>query len=154
MQPTLRNSFLFLGLMGICSAAPAGQDINLPVLTLPEPLPSTCYGVVDGVVKTPSCYTATVTKTVKPTKPTSCPQYECPPPKDDPIMCPMYIKVTSVAVPCSTDCCPSTPTSTVTTTSCPRCTTSCVIPTETITVTTGCKTTTELPWPTATLTVA
>jgi len=68
-------------------------------------------------------------------------------------MCPMYIKVTSVTVPCSTDCCPHTPTATVTNRVCPGCPTGCVIPTETITVTSGCKKTTGIPVPTAILTV-
>ncbi|KAK4044199.1 hypothetical protein C8A01DRAFT_31807 [Parachaetomium inaequale] len=146
MQLSLSNSLLFLGLVGISSAAPAGQDI-----TLPGGLPPTCIGFVDGAVKTPSCYTATTTKTVTPS---ICPLIKCVAPTD-PIMCPMYIKVTTVAVPCSTDCCPQTPTATVTKSACPTCTTGCVIPTQTVTVTTGCKT--ALPGgiltPTATLIV-
>ncbi len=39
----------------------------------------------------------------------------------------------------STDCCPTTPTATVTKkAACPTCVTGCVIPTDTVTVTTGC----------------
>jgi len=32
-------------------------------------LPPSCIGFVNGAIKTPSCYTATTTKTVVPSKP-------------------------------------------------------------------------------------
>jgi len=144
MQLSLSNTLVFLGLLSISSAAPAGQDID-PV-TFPTALPPTCIGFG---TKPSACYTATTTKTVTPT---ICPLIKCVPPTD-PIMCPMIIKVTTVAVPCSTDCCPHTPTATVTEKGkCPGCTTGCVVPTETLTVTTGCKTT-GIVRPTAILTV-
>ncbi|KAK4150160.1 hypothetical protein C8A00DRAFT_37250 [Chaetomidium leptoderma] len=124
------NTLALLGmLMSVCSAAPQ--------LGGPGALPPTCIGFVDGTIKTPSCYTATTTTTVVPT---TCPLIKCAAPTD-PIMCPMYIKVTTTSVPCATDCCPKTPTATVTKKKCPSCTTGCVIPTITSTVTTGCKTT-------------
>ncbi|KAG7287533.1 hypothetical protein NEMBOFW57_007045 [Staphylotrichum longicolle] len=136
MHFSTTNSLVFLGVLaGVCSAAPAPAEAD-PVFSFID-LPPSCIGFANGAIKTPSCYTATTTKTVVPT---SCPKIKCAVPSD-PIMCPMYIKVTSVAVPCSTDCCPKTPTATVTKKVCPTCTTGCVIPTETYTVTTGCKTT-------------
>ncbi|KAH6632171.1 hypothetical protein F5144DRAFT_244329 [Chaetomium tenue] len=144
MQLTLSSTLVFLGLLGISSAAPAGQDID-PV-TFGTALPSTCVGWGTK----PTCYTATTTTTAVPT---ICPMIKCVAPTD-PIMCPMVIKVTTVSVPCSTDCCPRTPTATVTEKGrCPGCTTGCVIPTHTVTVTTGCKTT-GIIRPTAILTVA
>ncbi|KAL2261337.1 hypothetical protein VTK26DRAFT_4385 [Humicola hyalothermophila] len=144
------NGLLVLGLLSsISSAVPAPQlDIgNPPILTLPGGLPPTCVGFQDGVIKTPDCYTATTT-----VDPTKCPITHCPTPTGL-ILCPQYIKLTTISVPCSTDCCPTTPTHTVTD-KCPGCPgTTCVIPTSTITVTTGCKT--PVPpalTPTATLT--
>ncbi|AEO66531.1 2a966bb7-59bd-4934-9aa4-07e17b4d67a6 [Thermothielavioides terrestris] len=145
MQVSLSNTGLLLVsmLVGISSAAPAPPEV-----TLPSGLPPTCIRFDNGVLQTPSCYTATVT-----TVPLDCPRIECP---TQNIYCPLYIKETTVAVPCSTDCCPTTPTHTVTT-KCPGCKTGCVIPTETITVTTGCGKTHPGGWgpppptPTATL---
>ncbi|KAK3294472.1 uncharacterized protein B0H64DRAFT_443553 [Chaetomium fimeti] len=135
MQLSLSNSLVFLGLLGISSAAPAGQDID-PV-TLPGELPPTCIGH--------KCFTATTTKTVSPT---ICPLALCVPPTS-PIACPAIIHITTTKVPCSTDCCPTTPTATVVATGdCPGCTASCVIPTSTSTVTTGCKTTPDVVRPT------
>ncbi|KAK4125646.1 hypothetical protein N657DRAFT_642388 [Parathielavia appendiculata] len=129
----LSDNLLFLGmLVVICSAAPAAEN-DAPALTLPGRLPSTCI----DYSKTTSCFTATTTTTVTPR---DCPKIKCQVPTD-PIACPAYIKITTTAVPCSTDCCPRTPTKTVTKKQCPTCTTGCVIPTETYTVTTGCKTT-------------
>lgn len=55
--------------------------------------------------------------------------------------------------PSSTDCCPVTPTKTVTPRACQTCITGCVIPTETITVTTGCKPTLTVNPPPTSLTV-
>ncbi|KAK0744049.1 hypothetical protein B0T18DRAFT_431201 [Schizothecium vesticola] len=88
------------------------------------PFPATC-----GM--NPKCYTHTVR---------APPKTGCPAPTD--VMCPMYIKVTSVKVPCAqvplprcTDCCPTTKTKTLTA----SCTKGCQIPTETVTVQTGCK---------------
>ncbi|KAK1836813.1 hypothetical protein QBC39DRAFT_367019 [Podospora conica] len=83
------------------------------------PFPATC-----GM--NPKCYTHTVR---------APPKTGCPAPTD--VMCPMYIKVTSVKVPCATDCCPTTKTATVTA----SCTKGCQVPTETVTVQTGCKAT-------------
>ncbi|RYP19295.1 hypothetical protein DL767_009684 [Monosporascus sp. MG133] len=77
------------------------------------------------------CYTHTVTAPAA-----SCPTLSCPPPATDQV-CPMYIKVSSTTVPCSTNCCPTTPTTTVSSGECATCD-PCHIPTEWITYTTGC----------------
>ncbi|KAK4096539.1 hypothetical protein N658DRAFT_394447, partial [Parathielavia hyrcaniae] len=126
------NQLLFLGMLaGICSAAPAPQD-GSPIVTIGPRPPSTCL----EYYKTTTCYTATTTTTVIPR---ICPAIKCEPTR---IICPPYIKITTTSIPCSTDCCPRTPTQTVTTKApCPTCPTGCVVPTETYTVTTGCKTT-------------
>ncbi|KAL1836503.1 hypothetical protein VTJ49DRAFT_5061 [Mycothermus thermophilus] len=112
------------------SAAPAADA----AITLLPGLPPTCYLKADGSLQTSSCYTHTTTTTVVPK---DCPPIKCLPPTN-PIACPAVIKITSVPVPCSTNCCPSTPTQTVTKKICPTCITRCVIPTETVTYTTGC----------------
>ncbi|KAK3897096.1 hypothetical protein C8A05DRAFT_39353 [Staphylotrichum tortipilum] len=130
------NNLVLLGmLLGLCSAAPAPAPVEIddPGFSL---LPPTCIGFVDGAIKTPTCFTATTITTVTPS---TCVKPKC---TNGPIACPMYIKLTTTSVPCSTDCCPKTPTATITKKiPCPTCTTTCVIPTQTITVTTGCKTT-------------
>ncbi|RYP56196.1 hypothetical protein DL771_011983 [Monosporascus sp. 5C6A] len=77
------------------------------------------------------CHTHTVTDAAA-----SCPALSCPPPPTD-LICPMYIKVSSTTVPCSTDCCPMTPTTTVSSGKCVTCD-PCRIPTQWITYTTGC----------------
>ncbi|KAL2020453.1 hypothetical protein VTK56DRAFT_8419 [Thermocarpiscus australiensis] len=119
------NTLLLWGLLtGICAAAPAPQD------AANGDLPPTCTKFPDGAIVTPSCYTYTLTTT-----PIKCPSLPCPT-QTGPIVCPQLVKVTTISVPCSTDCCPVTPTEYVTN-SCPGC--GCVIPTATVTVTTGCK---------------
>ena len=75
-----------------------------------------------------------------------CPPLTCAPPPTD-LVCPQYIKVSSTTVPCATDCCPTTGTTTVEagtgsrtgagSDNCPTCD-PCRIPTEWITYTTGC----------------
>ncbi|KAH6659063.1 hypothetical protein BKA67DRAFT_5138 [Truncatella angustata] len=65
-------------------------------------------------------------------------QVPCPacPPQTNPIACPALAVLTTLQVPCSTDCCPTTSTTYLPGT-CPPCG-QCVIPTYTSTVTTGC----------------
>ncbi|KAK1771537.1 hypothetical protein QBC33DRAFT_554698 [Phialemonium atrogriseum] len=122
MQFSTSVSNLLLGLMGAwsCAAAPAEQVRQDTALI--TPLPPTC------TQKALSCYTHTAFTTPECGK--------CTQPTD--LMCPMYIKVTTTQVPCSTNCCPTTPTHVVTR-SCLPCPTGCVIPTETVTQTTGCR---------------
>ncbi|KAK3389226.1 hypothetical protein B0H63DRAFT_95898 [Podospora didyma] len=66
------------------------------------------------------CFTYTATTTLL-----ACPRIPCPKPKEPPI-CPLIVRITAVAVPCSDLCCPVTPTAFVTT-PCPGCPTGCVI---------------------------
>ncbi|KAI0184406.1 hypothetical protein EV127DRAFT_237803 [Xylaria flabelliformis] len=113
-----------------------------------QTLPGSCYTTWDdwehttATVKTHECYTRTSL-----IPPASCPTLSCAPRPTDQV-CPLYIKVSSITVPCATDCCPTT--STVyresipaatsgisTTLPCPTCE-ACPIPTEWITYTTGC----------------
>ncbi|KAK3339501.1 hypothetical protein B0H65DRAFT_591762, partial [Neurospora tetraspora] len=105
-------------------------------------IPTTCHL---KTLATP-CFTHTST-----TNPRYCPKMVCPQPTPalaptltptptaGPMACPLYIRVTTVEVPCRNDCCPTTPTVLVTK-PCPSCVTGCVVPTETVTVTaTGCE---------------
>ncbi|RKU47182.1 hypothetical protein DL546_007690 [Coniochaeta pulveracea] len=127
MHLTTVNSLLLAVFAALTTAAPADlvRDVAAPLITLP----ATCTGKA-----TKSCYTFTATTTPK-----VCPMIKCI--GDDPLVCPMIVKVTTTAVPCATNCCPVTPTK-YTTTACPTCATGCVIPTITETITTGCKATT------------
>ncbi|KAI0014402.1 hypothetical protein F4779DRAFT_9177 [Xylariaceae sp. FL0662B] len=125
----------FLAFCNVAAAVPQGGPISKAT---PSPtLPGHCSTTVDdfphstGSVKTHSCYTYTRTAP----SPT-CPTLSCPPKASD-VACPLYIKVSSVTVPCSTDCCPSTSTSYVSTGACPTCA-RCPVPTQWITYTTGC----------------
>ncbi|KAI1735766.1 hypothetical protein F4680DRAFT_297582 [Xylaria scruposa] len=120
----------------------------------PQTLPGSCYTTWDdwehttATVKTYECYTRTSL-----IPPASCPTLSCAPRPTDQV-CPLYIRVSSITVPCATDCCPTTSTvyresiaaTTTTTTTgaaasttlpCPTCE-ACPIPTEWITYTTGC----------------
>lgn len=65
-----------------------------------------------------------------------CPREECPP-ETEPVFCPLIIVESTVTAPCSTDCCPTTGTTTVTT-SCPKPCEKCPIPTNYYTVTAEC----------------
>ncbi|KAK9771233.1 putative VWFC domain-containing protein [Seiridium cardinale] len=98
-------------------------------------LPGSCFTTWDdfehttGGVKGPDCFTYTSTTT-----PASCPSCAA----DSTLVCPLFIRVTTTSVPCSTDCCPTTPTAYVDG-PCPTCG-QCNIPTETTVQTTGCST--------------
>ncbi|KAK3940312.1 hypothetical protein QBC46DRAFT_385832 [Diplogelasinospora grovesii] len=123
--------FLMVGLSAwSCAAAPA-EEYKSTITT--APIPPSCTATVNGLEKTHSCYTYTHT-----THPLACPKIQCPVMTDR--VCPQYIVETTVTVPCSTDCCPTTPTTYVTT-PCQHCATTCVTPTNTVTETTGCETT-------------
>ncbi|KAH6634983.1 hypothetical protein B0J18DRAFT_35213 [Chaetomium sp. MPI-SDFR-AT-0129] len=150
MQLTLANTLLFLSLLGLSSAAPAPEpaitnQATYTVGPVPTGLPKTCSKYLEDPKL---CYTATTTETVAPS---ICPMIKCVEPTGH-VVCPPYIKVTTVEVPCSTDCCPKTPTATVTATAdCPGCTAECVVPTTTVTATTGvCGGITVGPLPSAT----
>ncbi|KAI1334868.1 hypothetical protein F5Y15DRAFT_265665 [Xylariaceae sp. FL0016] len=115
-------------------AAPAETGLS----STPSPtIPGNCYTTMDDFehttasVKGPSCYTHTST-----VQAASCPTYSCPSKPTD-LVCPDYIKVSSVTVPCSTSCCPSTSTIYEPGGPCSTCD-PCRIPTEWITYTTGC----------------
>ncbi|KAI3316605.1 hypothetical protein HD806DRAFT_423053 [Xylariaceae sp. AK1471] len=84
-----------------------------------------------ATVLTHECYTFT---SVVPAA--TCPTLSCAPPPTGQV-CPLYIKVSSITVPCATDCCPTTSTTYEAAGPCPTCS-SCPIPTEWITYTTGC----------------
>ncbi|KAJ1333454.1 hypothetical protein MN608_03444 [Microdochium nivale] len=104
-----------------------------PPPTIPEQwdigLPETCYKP-NGSKK--PCFTWTTTAPA-----TTCPQIHCVAPEPTQI-CPLYIKVSSTTVPCSTDCCPATPTATYSCGPCPTCD-PCRVPTELTIFTTGCR---------------
>lgn len=67
-----------------------------------------------------------------------CPREECPP-TTEPVICPLAIIESIITVPCSTDCCPTTGTTTVTT-PCPTPCEKCTISTNYSTVTASCST--------------
>ncbi|KAI1083449.1 hypothetical protein F5B20DRAFT_406610 [Whalleya microplaca] len=125
------------GLLAFSNMALAVPKASTSKPTPTPTLPGHCSTTIDdfehttGYVKTHSCYTYTQTVPSPP-----CPTLSCPPRPTDAI-CPLYIKVSSVTVPCSTDCCPTTPTSYVSKGACPTCA-NCVVPTQWITYTTGC----------------
>ncbi|KAK1764740.1 hypothetical protein QBC33DRAFT_561421 [Phialemonium atrogriseum] len=79
-------------------------------------------------LKTPDCYTFT--------RLAEDPACQCAPAAD--VMCPMIISVTTVDVPCSTDCCPTTPTATVATCASSCDTRRCTVPTQTLYRTAEC----------------
>ncbi|KAI0447577.1 hypothetical protein F4803DRAFT_573424 [Xylaria telfairii] len=113
----------------------------------PHTLPASCYTTWDdwqhttATVKTHPCYTRTSL-----IPPASCPTLSCPPRSTDQV-CPLYIKLSSITVPCATDCCPTTSTvylesparssGSSTAPACPTCEV-CPVPVEWITYTTGC----------------
>ncbi|KAI0478917.1 hypothetical protein GGR56DRAFT_349719 [Xylariaceae sp. FL0804] len=128
----LLSGAALLGLAAVCTAAdaiPSGA------------LPATCYTThrqhrsghasKTAGVETHGCYTRTSTVMAA-----SCPSSSCPPKATD-LICPDFIKISQVTVPCSTDCCPATPTVTAAVGSCTTCD-PCHIPTEWITYMTGC----------------
>ncbi|RYP44996.1 hypothetical protein DL768_008610 [Monosporascus sp. mg162] len=124
---------------GLLATVNAVKPDPVPTTLKPvvKPLPPTCTTTyVDTAhwtawTGTHVCYTHTVTA-----PDASCPTLSCAPPPTD-LVCPMYIKVSSTTVPCSTNCCPTTPTTTVSSGPCETCD-PCHIPTEWITYTTGC----------------
>ncbi|KAI8963862.1 hypothetical protein F5Y11DRAFT_346112 [Daldinia sp. FL1419] len=120
-------------LLALCNVAVAS-----PVAEAPSPtVPGHCSTTVDDFehttawAKTHECYTYTRT-----TQSSTCPTLSCAPRPTD-VVCPLYISVSSVTVPCTTDCCPTTSTSYVATGACPTCD-PCPIPTEWVTYMTGC----------------
>ncbi|KAI2637113.1 hypothetical protein GGS26DRAFT_588660 [Hypomontagnella submonticulosa] len=121
-------------LLALCNvAAAAPQATEVPTLTVP----AACTTIIDdfehttAYTKTHSCYTRTMT-----VPSSSCPTYSCAARPTDAV-CPQIIKVSSVTVPCATDCCPFTTTSLEYKAPCPTCA-DCPIPTQWITYTTGC----------------
>lgn len=96
-------------------------------------VPSTALAYTEQPVTTATstqkqeCYTYTETR-----PDASCPTFY----RDPEVMCPMYVKIETIEVPCAISCCPTTPTAYVFR----PCPTSepCPIPTETLTYTTGC----------------
>ncbi|KAI1174639.1 hypothetical protein F4777DRAFT_378281 [Nemania sp. FL0916] len=111
-----------------------------PMPVAAQTLPETCYTTMSALddngdrsvmVETHQCYTYT---SVVPAA--SCPPLSCATPASD-LICPMYIKVSSVTVPCTTDCCPLTATLTAAEGPCATCD-PCRIPTEWVTYMTGC----------------
>ncbi|KAH9891368.1 hypothetical protein F4778DRAFT_784961 [Xylariomycetidae sp. FL2044] len=140
-------------LFAVSNAMPQPSDLLTTPFTLtttsptPAAVPGSCYTTWDdfehetGGVKGPERYTYT---SIVPSS--ACPTLTCAPKETDRI-CPLYIKVSAVTVPCATDCCPTTPTvyasasasasATATAAACPTCD-PCKIPTELITYTTGC----------------
>ncbi|KAI0117786.1 hypothetical protein GGR51DRAFT_500181 [Nemania sp. FL0031] len=146
------SRFIIAGYLLAFSAAfpaetqPAGSGPECAVLPTPTPtssepasevLPGSCYTTSDdfphgtATVITHSCYTRT---SIAPAP--SCPTPSCSPPPTDQI-CPLFIKVSSVTVPCTTDCCPTTSTVYESKGPCPTCD-PCRIPTEWVTYMTGC----------------
>ncbi|KAI1142350.1 hypothetical protein F5Y05DRAFT_409495 [Hypoxylon sp. FL0543] len=123
-------------LCNVAAAMPQGGPIA-PVATPAPTMPAHCsttvdtFGLTAGRVKTHECYAYTRTA-----QSSTCPTLSCAPrPTDN--FCAQIIKVSSVTVPCSTDCCPTTSTSYVSNGACPTCAV-CPIPTQWITYTTGC----------------
>ncbi|KAI0418487.1 hypothetical protein F5X98DRAFT_110976 [Xylaria grammica] len=119
--------------------APAPAPTTYPHTPLDPPLPGSCYTTTSDPthhrvsVQTHSCYTQTSFFAAAP-----CPTLSCKPPPTD-LICPQYIKVSSLTVPCATNCCPTTTTvyEPDYAAPCPTCD-PCRIPTEWITYTTGC----------------
>ncbi|KAI5868488.1 hypothetical protein GGS23DRAFT_33414 [Durotheca rogersii] len=122
-------------LLAACNVVVASPQV---FASTPTPtIPGHCSTTIDDFehttasVRTHECYTYT---RIAPSS--TCPMIKCAPRPTD-VFCPQYIRVSSVTVPCSTDCCPTTPTSYVSTGRCPTCA-PCVVPTQWITYTTGC----------------
>ncbi|KAK8075586.1 hypothetical protein PG997_010249 [Apiospora hydei] len=92
-----------------------------------QTIPASCTTTRRNAIVTHSCYTATVytTRTAR------------VPPRTRPVFCPLFVLESTVKVPCKTDCCPTTPT-TVVTTPCPSPCPECPHRTQVTTVTTGC----------------
>ncbi|KAI1127378.1 hypothetical protein F5Y10DRAFT_194955 [Nemania abortiva] len=141
------SRFIIAGcLLVLGAAAPAETQPECPVTPTPTPtyagpaspaLPGSCYTTSDdfehstATVLTHECFTQTSVVAAA-----SCPTPSCAPPPTD-LVCPLYIKVSSVTVPCTTDCCPTTSTVYESTGPCPTCD-PCRIPTEWYTYITGC----------------
>ncbi|KAI0156280.1 hypothetical protein BJ166DRAFT_580939 [Pestalotiopsis sp. NC0098] len=147
----LKSLYGFVALLmtigSVIAAPPHITHSGNTLITVPSPtptIPASCFTTfIDaihrtGTIKGPSCYTATTTFALNIlTSVITVPCFACPP-LSTPIACPAIAFQTIVDVPCATDCCPTTSTTTLPGT-CPPCG-SCVIPTYTSTVTTGCKT--------------
>lgn len=119
------------------TTTPTTITSSYPVTTIP----ASCYTTFDDWAHTTAwvsaekCYTYTST-----TSATDCPTCHL----TTPLTCEAIAKVSIVTVPCSTDCCPVTPTAYVAS-ACPPCGT-CVIPTYYSTVTSsGCNPTIATP---------
>ncbi|KAK8016854.1 hypothetical protein PG993_015043 [Apiospora rasikravindrae] len=97
-----------------------------------QTIPASCTTTRRHALATHSCYTATAYTT----RLGGCERLECPP-RTSPVFCPLFIVESTVAVPCKTDCCPTTAT-TVVTTPCPSPCPQCPTPTHVTTITTGC----------------
>ncbi|KAI0840965.1 hypothetical protein F5Y06DRAFT_234399 [Hypoxylon sp. FL0890] len=120
-------------LCNVAIAIPQGPIIPVSTLTIPGHCSTTVddFEHTTAFVKTHECYT--YTRTVPSS---TCPTLSCAPRPTD-VFCPEIIKISSVTVPCSTDCCPTTSTSYVANGGCPTCA-ECPIPTQWVTYTTGC----------------
>ncbi|KAK7987202.1 hypothetical protein PG988_002190 [Apiospora saccharicola] len=99
-----------------------------------QTIPASCTTTSRHALVTHSCYTATAYTT----RIGGCERLECPP-RTRPVMCPLFEIESIVTVPCKTDCCPTTPTTTVTT-PCPSPCPECPHTVLTKTTTTGCPT--------------
>ncbi|KAF3020090.1 Rhs element vgr protein [Neopestalotiopsis sp. 37M] len=116
----------------VTTALPATTDLPAPATGIPGSCLTTFIDAIDrtGDIIGPSCFTYTTTYAL--------PCFACPP-LSTPIACPALAVLTSITVPCPTDCCPTTTTTTLPGT-CPPCGT-CVIPTYTSTVSATCTST-------------
>ncbi|KAK7961847.1 uncharacterized protein PG986_002672 [Apiospora aurea] len=97
-----------------------------------QTIPASCTTTRRNAIVTHSCYTATAYTT----RIGGCERLECPP-RTRPVFCPLFVAESTVKVPCKTDCCPTTPT-TVVTTPCPSPCPECPHRTQVTTITTGC----------------
>ncbi|KAI4870075.1 hypothetical protein F4820DRAFT_320078 [Hypoxylon rubiginosum] len=129
---------LLAGVAGLLAAASLAAASPQGPIKPVSSIPAHCFTTSDdwehttATVKTHECYTYT-----REAPSPNCPIPSCPPRVTDAI-CPQIIEVSSVTVPCATDCCPTTTTSYVSTAACPTCAGNCPVPTQWITYTTGC----------------
>ncbi|ORY65005.1 uncharacterized protein BCR38DRAFT_189108 [Pseudomassariella vexata] len=121
---------LAVGFLAIWSCTAQLAETDAPTPTQPAHCSTTIddFEHMTGWVTTHSCYTYTST-----TQASSCPTYS----RDPSAICPLYIQVSTIDVPCATDCCPTTGTTYVTEASCST-SVPCPVSTEYITSTTGC----------------
>ncbi|CAJ2513714.1 Uu.00g018330.m01.CDS01 [Anthostomella pinea] len=135
--PRISLLSVIAGLAAISNAFSAESSSQSRANTTRPTVPGHCSTTIDdfehttGYVKTHECYTRTSTAPAA-----TCPTFSCAPKATD-VICPEYIKVSSVTVPCATDCCPTTSTVYEPAGPCSTCD-SCKIPTEWWTYTTGC----------------